>query len=85
MGRIAAAPTAGASGIDAGRVFTLQEIHQIPDKKILESMLLAAGIKIGSWKQKASIAGAGGCQAETGTANAMGRRCHRVLPVVILI
>jgi L-serine dehydratase len=72
MGRIVAAPTAGASGIMPGVLFTLQEIHNISDKKILESMLLAAGIAL-IMEQKASIAGAvGGCQAETGTAAAMG-------------
>ncbi|MCB0491818.1 MAG: L-serine ammonia-lyase, iron-sulfur-dependent, subunit alpha [Cyclobacteriaceae bacterium] len=72
MGRIVAAPTAGASGIMPGVLFTLQEIHDIPDKKILEAMLLAAGIAL-IMEQKASIAGAvGGCQAETGTAAAMG-------------
>lgn len=72
MGRIVAAPTAGASGIMPGVLFTLQEIHHIPDKKILEAMLLAAGIAL-IMEQKASIAGAvGGCQAETGTAAAMG-------------
>ncbi len=72
MGRIVAAPTAGASGIMPGVLFTLQEIHQIPDKKILEALLLAAGIAL-IMEQKASISGAvGGCQAETGTAAAMG-------------
>jgi L-serine dehydratase len=71
MGRIVAAPTAGASGIMPGVLYTLQEIHNIPDKKILEAMLLAAGIAL-IMEQKASIAGAaGGCQAETGTAAAM--------------
>lgn len=72
MGRIVAAPTAGASGIMPGVLFTLQEIHDIEDKKILEAMLIAAGIAL-IMEQKASIAGAvGGCQAETGTAAAMG-------------
>ena len=72
MGRIVAAPTAGASGIMPGVLFTLQEIHHIPDRKILEAMLLAAGVAL-IMEQKASIAGAvGGCQAETGTAAAMG-------------
>lgn len=72
MGRIVAAPTAGASGIMPGVLYTLQEIHNVPDKKILEAMLLAAGIAL-IMEQKASIAGAvGGCQAETGTAAAMG-------------
>ena len=72
MGRIVAAPTAGASGIMPGVLFTLQEIHDIDDQKILEAMLLAAGIAL-IIEQKASISGAvGGCQAETGTAAAMG-------------
>jgi L-serine dehydratase len=71
MGRIVAAPTAGASGIMPGVLYTLQEIHNVDDKRILEAMLLAAGIAL-IIEQKASIAGAvGGCQAETGTAAAM--------------
>ena len=72
MGRIVAAPTAGASGIMPGVLFTLQEIHDIPDRKIYEAMLISAGVAL-IMEQKASIAGAvGGCQAETGTAAAMG-------------
>lgn len=72
MGRVVAAPTAGASGIMPGVLYTLQEIHGIDDRKILDAMLLAAGTAL-IMEQKASIAGAvGGCQAETGTAAAMG-------------
>lgn len=72
MGRVVAAPTAGASGIMPGVLFTLQEIHNIDDKKIIDAMLLAAGIAL-IMEQRASISGAvGGCQAETGTAAAMG-------------
>lgn len=72
MGRVVAAPTAGASGIMPGVLVTLQELHDIDDRKILEAMLLAAGIAL-IMEQTASIAGAvGGCQAETGTAAAMG-------------
>ncbi len=72
MGRVVAAPTAGASGIMPGVLFTLQEIHDIEDQKILEAMLISAGIAL-IMEQKASISGAvGGCQAETGTAAAMG-------------
>ena len=72
MGRVVAAPTAGASGIMPGVLFTLQDIHKIDDQKILDAMLIAAGIAL-IMEQKASIAGAvGGCQAETGTAAAMG-------------
>ena len=71
MGRIVAAPTAGASGIMPGVLFTMQEIHQIPDKKVLEAMLVSAGIAL-IIEQRASLAGAvGGCQAETGSAAAM--------------
>lgn len=72
MGRVVAAPTAGASGIMPGVLFTLQEIHGIDDAQILDAMLIAAGTAL-IMEQKASIAGAvGGCQAETGTAAAMG-------------
>lgn len=72
MGRVVAAPTAGASGIMPGVLFTVQEIHDIDDKTILDAMLIAAGTAL-IMEQKASIAGAvGGCQAETGTAAAMG-------------
>lgn len=72
MGRIVAAPTAGASGIMPGVLYTLQEIHQITDRKIFEAMLISAGVAL-IMEQKASISGAvGGCQAETGTAAAMG-------------
>jgi len=71
MGRVVAAPTAGASGILPGTLFTLQEIHDIPDKKILEGLLVGAGIAL-IIEKKASLAGAvGGCQAETGSAAAM--------------
>ncbi|MFM7855695.1 MAG: L-serine ammonia-lyase, iron-sulfur-dependent, subunit beta, partial [Flammeovirgaceae bacterium] len=35
MGRVVAAPTAGASGIMPGVLFTVQEIHAIDDAKIL--------------------------------------------------
>lgn len=72
MGRVVAAPTAGASGIMPGVLYTLQDIHKIEDRKILEAMLIAAGVAL-IMEQKASISGAvGGCQAETGTAAAMG-------------
>ncbi len=71
MGRIVAAPTAGASGILPGTMVTLQEIHGISDEKIAESLLVSAGIAL-IIQQKASLAGAvGGCQAETGSAAAM--------------
>ena len=71
MGRIVAAPTAGASGIMPGVLVTLQEIHGLEDRKIIEGMLVSAGIAL-IIQHNASLAGAvGGCQAETGSAAAM--------------
>ncbi len=71
MGRVVAAPTAGASGILPGTLYTLQEIHGLEDRKILEGLLVGAGIAL-IIEQQASLAGAvGGCQAETGSAAAM--------------
>jgi L-serine dehydratase len=72
MGRVVAAPTAGASGILPGILTTLQELHKLEDRSILEGLLVAAGIAL-IIEQNASLAGAvGGCQAETGSAAAMG-------------
>ncbi|GAB4240842.1 MAG: L-serine ammonia-lyase, iron-sulfur-dependent, subunit alpha [Ekhidna sp.] len=71
MGRVVAAPTAGASGILPGALVTLQEIHDLDDRKIHEALLIGAGVAL-ILEKRASIAGAvGGCQAETGAAAAM--------------
>lgn len=71
MGRVVAAPTAGASGILPGTLVTLQEIHGLSDELIVEGLLVGAGIAL-IIEEKASLAGAvGGCQAETGSAAAM--------------
>lgn len=71
MGRVVAAPTAGASGIMPGVLYTLQEQHSLSDDKMVEAMLIAAGIAL-IIEHKSSLAGAvGGCQAETGSAAAM--------------
>ncbi len=72
MGRVVAAPTAGASGILPGIYAFLAEVHGITEQTLYEAMLIGAGVAL-LMEQKASIAGAvGGCQAETGTAAAMG-------------
>ena len=71
MGRVVAAPTAGASGILPGTLTTLQEIHGLTDRTIHEGLLIAAGVAL-IIETNASLAGAvGGCQAETGSAAAM--------------
>lgn len=71
MGRVVAAPTAGASGILPGTLYTLQEIHGLDDEQMVDGLLVAAGIAL-IIQERASLAGAvGGCQAETGSAAAM--------------
>lgn len=71
MGRVVAAPTAGASGILPGVLYTLQEIHNLDDSQIHKGLLVGAGIAL-IIEKNASLAGAvGGCQAETGSAAAM--------------
>ena len=46
MGRVVAAPTAGASGILPGVMVTLQELHNLTDRKIMEGLLVGAGIAL---------------------------------------
>jgi L-serine dehydratase len=72
MGRIVAAPTAGSCGILPGVLFSLAESHQIPEEKLLGGLLTAGAIGLVIAKN-ASLSGAeGGCQAEVGSASAMG-------------
>lgn len=71
MGRVVAAPTAGASGILPGVLTTVQKLHNLPDRTIHEGLLVASGIAL-IIEYNASLAGAvGGCQAETGSAACM--------------
>lgn len=72
MGRIVAAPTAGASGILPAALITAAEKLNSTDEEIIFGLFAAAGI--GEIVAKnATISGAeGGCQAECGVAAAMG-------------
>lgn len=71
MGKIVAAPTAGACGILPGVLSTVQDQLHLPDNKVVDSLFTASAIGIIIAK-KASISGAaGGCQAECGAAAAM--------------
>lgn len=71
MGRIVAAPTAGASGVLPGTLKALQERYGLSDDKIVEALFVAGVVGMIIAKQ-ASISGAkGGCQAEVGSAAAM--------------
>lgn len=71
MGRVCAAPTAGASGILPGAILSAQEKLGASDQMLLYGLFTAAGI--GEIVAKnATVAGAeGGCQAECGVAAAM--------------
>lgn len=71
MGKIVAAPTAGASGILPAVLFSLQEQLQLSDKQLIDGLIVAGGIGL-VIASRASLAGAiGGCQAECGSGAAM--------------
>lgn len=71
MGKICAAPTAGASGIVPSALLAAQEKLDLTDEMLINGLFTAAGI--GEIVAKnATVAGAeGGCQAECGVAAAM--------------
>jgi L-serine dehydratase len=72
MGLIVAAPTAGAAGVLPAVLVSMDDFQHLGDDKLVDAMLVAGGVG-GVIAQRASLAGAeGGCQAETGTAAAMG-------------
>lgn len=71
MGRIVAAPTAGASGVLPGVLLSLREHCRLEKDTLLEGLVVAGmiGEVIAS---RATLAGAtGGCQAECGSGAAM--------------
>lgn len=72
MGRIAAAPTAGSSGIMPAVITTMMEEHGISEDKAIEGLLVSSAIGLLIVKN-ASVAGSeAGCMGETGSAAAMG-------------
>ena len=71
MGKICAAPTAGACGILPAVLISLAEKEELSREKVLEGLLVASGVGAVIMKN-ATVAGAeGGCQAECGVAAAM--------------
>lgn len=71
MGTIAAAPTAGSSGIMPAALMAAKEKYGLDDEVLINGLLTSIGIGqiIGKY---ATFAGAeGGCQAECGSASAM--------------
>ncbi len=72
MGLIVAAPTAGAAGVLPAILMSAGEILEADEDRLVDAMLVAGGVG-GVIAHRASLSGAaGGCQAETGSAAAMG-------------
>lgn len=71
MGKIVAAPTAGAAGIVPAVLTAVQKEKGFSDKDLLKTLMTTGAV--GSIiMRNASVSGAvGGCQAETGSASAM--------------
>lgn len=71
MGKIVAAPTAGACGILPGAILAMMEERNVPEEEVVDALFVAAAVGQAIATQ-ASISGAeGGCQAECGSAAAM--------------
>ena len=71
MGKIVAAPTAGACGILPGAVIAMMEERGVTPEQAVDALFVAAAVGQ-SIATQASISGAeGGCQAECGSAAAM--------------
>ena len=71
MGRIVAAPTAGASGVMPAVLLPVQKKYSLNDETMVQALYVAAGFGQ-VIATRASISGAeGGCQAEVGSASAM--------------
>ena len=71
MGRIVAAPTAGACGFLPAMLLTLQEEYGYHDDELVNA-LIVAGVVGDVIAARSSVSGAqGGCQAECGSAAAM--------------
>ena len=71
MGRIVAAPTAGACGVLPAVLLPLCKYEELSQHQLVEALYVASGIGA-VIAYRACIAGAsGGCQAEIGTASAM--------------
>lgn len=72
MGKVCAAPTAGAAGILPAVLLAVEERFALTERAVLDGLLVAAGIGAVIMSE-ATVAGAeGGCQAECGVAAAMG-------------
>ncbi|OLV18526.1 L-serine ammonia-lyase, iron-sulfur-dependent, subunit alpha [Deinococcus marmoris] len=71
MGRIVAAPTAGSAGTIPGALLGVADHLGIPDDRLVDPMILAAGVGKAISKRMFISGAAGGCQAEIGSSAAM--------------
>ena len=71
MGRIVAAPTAGSAGTIPGALLGVADHLGISDDRLVDPMLLAAGVGKAISKRMFISGAAGGCQAEIGSSAAM--------------
>jgi L-serine dehydratase len=71
MGRIVAAPTAGASGVLPGAYLTIADAHHVAEERIVQGLFVAGGIGECIALQASLSGSQHGCQAENGSAGAM--------------
>ena len=71
MGKIVAAPTAGACGILPGAVLAYMEERNVSEEVAVNALFTAAAVGISIATQASIAAAEGGCQAECGAASAM--------------
>ncbi|WP_034383299.1 L-serine ammonia-lyase, iron-sulfur-dependent, subunit alpha [Deinococcus sp. YIM 77859] len=71
MGRIVAAPTAGSAGTIPGALIGVADHLGLPDERLIDPMILAAGVGKAISRRMFISGAAGGCQAEIGSSAAM--------------
>ena len=71
MGRIVAAPTAGSAGTIPGALIGVADHLGLPDERLVDPLILAAGVGKAISKRMFISGAAGGCQAEIGSSAAM--------------
>lgn len=72
MGKIVACPTAGSCGILPAILLTVQEKHSLTDEELIQALLAASSVGVIIGKNACLSGAEGGCQAEVGSAAAMG-------------
>jgi len=72
MGKIAAAPTAGAAGIMPAVLGTMMDEHNVPRQRLPDALLVASAVGLIFAKNSSFAGSEAGCMGETGSAAAMG-------------